>query len=82
MVKRVIRDNFTPKLRQPWAMGVYSDKSGGGGGRKNKEFFKGNLGRIRNFDWKSLKLSLFCLKLPKFGKIHLGSRNNDFLKEI
>ena len=30
-------------------MGVYSDKSGGGGGRKNKEFFKGNLGRIRNF---------------------------------
>ena len=47
-------------------MGGYSDKSGGGGGRKDKVFLKEFLGRIRNFWEKCLILVIFCLFLDGF----------------
>ena len=49
----------TPAQAQATAktyMGVYSYKSGGGGGRKDKVFLKEILGRIRNFGEKCLFL--------------------------
>ena len=67
-------------------MGVYSDKCGRGGGGKNKGFFEGFLGRIRNLEKNFPFAVIFRLFLGSFegGEefLDLGpGKHKDFLLE-
>ena len=65
-------------------MGVYSDKCGRGGDGKNKGFFEGFLGRIRNLEKNFPFAVIFRLFLGSFegeggAFLDLGSgKNKDF----
>ena len=56
-------------------MGVYSNKSVGGGGRKDKVFLKEILGRIRNFGSFLIRIRNFGAFLKKIGP----RKDKDFL---